>query len=108
LIHLPDRGWGGVYSDLLSIFVSVAGGFSMSVPISDIVMLSVLAASISGGLSMWWWLSQRARSLQYELVPMTALAKFAPKPANEVTDEAAPDSSIRIRVGAHLRAVDSK
>ena len=79
----------------------------MSFPIADIVMLSVLAASISAGLTTWWWLSQRVRSLQFELQPMTALTKFAPKPANEVVEEAAPDSSVRIRVGARLRAVDS-
>lgn len=79
----------------------------MGFPIADIVMLSVLAASIFAGLTMWWWLSQRARSLEFELQPMTSLTKFAPKPANEVLEEAAPDSSVRIRIGARVRAVDS-
>jgi hypothetical protein len=79
----------------------------MGFPISDIVMLSVLAASIFAGLTMWWLLSQRARNLQYELEPMTALTRFAPRPANEVMDvDVAPDSSVRIRPGARVRAVD--
>ncbi len=80
----------------------------MNFPMSDVVMLSVLAASVSAGITMWWWLSERVRSLQVELEPMTALLKCAPMPANEVMEEVARDSSIRIRVGAHLRAVDSK
>lgn len=80
----------------------------MSFPISDVVMLSVLAASVFAGITMWWWLSQRIRSLEYELEPMTSLMRFAPRPANEVTEEVARDSSIRIRVGAHLRVVDSE
>lgn len=77
----------------------------MGFPNSDLVMLSVLAASVFAGITMWFWLSQRVRNLQIELEPMTALLKFAPMPANEVTDEVARDSSVRIRVGAHLRAV---
>jgi hypothetical protein len=79
----------------------------MSFPISsDVVMLTVLGASILAGLIMWWALSQRLRSMQFELQPMTALTKYAPKPANEVLDdEPARDSMVRIRLGAHLRAV---
>jgi hypothetical protein len=95
-----------VYSDVPLRFVSVAGGFSMSFPIFEIVMLCVLAASISAGLTMWWWLSLRARSVQFELEPMTTLMRYAPKPANEVMEEPSRDSSVRIRVGARLRAVD--
>ncbi len=80
----------------------------MGFPNPDLVMLSVLAASISAGILMWLWLSQRVRSFHYELEPMTALTRFAPMPANEVLEEVARESSVRIRVGAHLRAVDSK
>lgn len=80
----------------------------MSLPNSDLVMLSVLTASIFAGLIMWWWLSSKTRSMQFQLEPMTALMKFAPRPANEVTEEAGPDSSIRIRIGAQVRAVDSR
>jgi hypothetical protein len=76
----------------------------MDFPNSDLVMLSVLAASFFAGMTMWFWLSQRMRSLQVDLEPMTALLKCAPMPANEVTEEVARDSSIRIRVGARLRA----
>ena len=80
----------------------------MSFPNSDLVMLSVLAASVFAGIAMWFWLSQRVRNLPVELEPMTALLKFAPMPANEVTEEIARDSSVRIRAGVRLRAVDSK
>lgn len=81
----------------------------MGFPITDIVMLSVLGVSILAGLAMWWWLSQRVRSLEFELQPMVLLTRFAPKPANEVIEEeAAPDSSVRIRVGARLRAVETR
>lgn len=79
----------------------------MSFPMSDLVMLSVLAAAVFAGLAVWTWLSQRTRDLPFDLQPMTALTKLAPKPANEATEEAAPDSSIRIRIGARVRAVDS-
>ena len=79
----------------------------MSFPIADIVMLSVLGVSIFAGLVMWWALAHKMRSMQFELQPMTMLTRFAPKPANEVMDDIpARDSSIRIRVGARLRAVD--
>ncbi|HRI69805.1 MAG TPA: hypothetical protein PK156_36500 [Polyangium sp.] len=79
----------------------------MGFPISDVVMLSVLGAGVFAGLAAWSWLSQRTRNLPFELQPMTALLKLAPRPANEATEEAAPDSSIRIRPGARVRAVDS-
>jgi hypothetical protein len=82
----------------------------MKLPIADIVMLSVLGVSIFAGLVMWWVMSHKMRSMQFELQPMTALMKYAPKPANEVIeviDEIpARDSSIRIRVGSRLRAVE--
>lgn len=78
----------------------------MGFPIANIVMLSVLGVSIFAGLVMWWTLSQRMRSLQFELQPMTMLTKFAPGPANEVInvfdvidDVPSRDSSIRMRVG---------
>jgi len=83
----------------------------MKLPIADIVMLSVLGVSTFAGLVMWWVMSHKMRSMQFELQPMTTLMKYAPKPANEVIDDIpARDSSIRIRVGsrdgARLRAVD--
>lgn len=83
----------------------------MSFPIADVVMLTVLGVSIFAGLVMWWVLSHKMRSMQFELQPMTTLVKYAPQPANEVIDDIpARDSSIRIRVGSReatrLRAVE--
>lgn len=75
----------------------------MSFPNSDVVMLSVLGASILAGFIVWAWLSQRIKAAEFVLQPMTALLKASPLPANEVAEEAAPDSSMRMRPGVRVR-----
>lgn len=83
----------------------------MSFPIADIVMLSVVGVSTFAGLVMWWALSHKMRSMQFELQPMTTLVKYAPQPANEVIDvfdviDNVPsrDSSVRIRVDSRVNS----
>lgn len=78
----------------------------MGFPISDVVMLSVFGASILAGFVVWAWLSQRMRAAEFVLEPMTALLKASPLPANEVADDVAPDSVVRIRPGVRVRATN--
>ncbi len=79
----------------------------MSYPFSDYVVLSAVTTAISAGLAAWWWLTRSRYDVRLALEPITQLTKIAPKPANVNYEDAAPDSSVRIRVGARLRAVDS-
>ena len=79
----------------------------MSYPFSDLVVLSASVTAVSAAMATWWWLTRRKYDVRLALEPITVLAKIAPKPANMNYEEAAPDSSVRIRVGARLRAVDS-
>lgn len=78
----------------------------MNFPLSDVVVLSAVAAFVSAGITTWWWFSRATRDVRYALEPVTTITQIAPKPSNQCGEDAAPDSGVRVRVGARMRAVD--